>query len=311
MADKKRIEYLDVMRAIAMLWIVVIWHNSVVNTSIIFFRFITYGVLAVFVFMSAYLTTDVESSKVYYRKKLKKFYPVFAVSCLTLYILHIINSSYVYIESIPQLLLSLTGLSCFTGNMPLTIWFFCMILLFYAITPLLLKNKYKWLIAIVIEIILIIGNLFLTFDERLFAYFPFYVIGLLLKDEYKKYNDISAFIRILIIICGIGCSLITLYNADNVMTLMLSGLFCGLAIIEISKHLAHFKIVTNTARWLAYVSTFSYLFHRQFYVVLGTIGRHFPISTILLKVAMPIAVLCFSYIGQRLYDTYIMKPKIK
>lgn len=78
-----------------------------------------------------------------------------------------------------------------------------MILLFYALTPLLLKHKYKWLLAIVIEIILIIGNLFLTFDERLFAYFPFYVIGLLLKDEYKKYNDISALIRILIIICGI------------------------------------------------------------------------------------------------------------
>lgn len=307
MADKKRIEYLDVMRAIAMLWIVVIWHNSVVNTSIIFFRHITYGVLAVFVFMSAYLTKDVESSKNYYSKKLKKFYPVFAVSCITLYILHIINSSYVYIESIPQLLLSLTGLSCFTGNMPLTIWFFCMILLFYAFTPLLLNHKYKWFFAIIIEIILIIGNIFLTFDERLFAYFPFYVIGLLLKDGYKKYNDISAPIRILIIICGIGCSMFALHKDDNVIALMLSGLFCGLAIIEISKYLAQFKIVSITARWLAYVSTFSYLFHRQFYVVIGTVGRHFHIGTILLKVVMPIAVLCFAYIGQHLYDKYIMK----
>ena len=142
---KKRVMFLDASRAFCMLWIVGIWH--VVNLD----RFkpgievITIGVLALFTFISGYfLGGRLESCKeilCFYKKRLKRFYPLFVLSCITLYVLHLIDNSIVYINSFLQLLLSITGLAGFTSMMPLTIWYFCMIMFFYLVTPFITSRR--------------------------------------------------------------------------------------------------------------------------------------------------------------------------
>ena len=87
--------------------------------------------------------------------------------------------------SVKTAFLALTGLSCFIAPMPLTLWFFSMIVLFYWLTPLICfgKNatwKSKFAISVGIYIAFWIITLYIhPMDERVLRYFPWYIAGIL------------------------------------------------------------------------------------------------------------------------------------
>ena len=303
--DKGRIKYLDSARALAMIWVVGIWHNQLLDNNCYVFRYITFGVLSVFMFMSGYLTRPIVSAKAYFLHKLIKLYPLFVLSCVSLFALHLMDSSFGYITSVPQLLLSLFGFTCFTRNLPLTIWFFCVIILFYMLTPLLMK--YKWPFAGLIYLVFILGAVFFTFDERLVIYFPFYVIGLIGKPIYKKWESIRLPIRLSIICVGVTGSLILLHRTENIPSTMICGLFGCVAILETAKMLAAASDRLASGFYIiAYASTIAYLFHRQVYSAIGFVLKKMPMPDFARHIFMFILVVLISYFAQKLYDKMVL-----
>lgn len=79
----------------------------------------------------------------FYKKRVKRFYFLFLFlfSCISLYVIHLFVSRVDFIVSVKQLVCTVTGLSCFIAPMPLTIWYFSMMIFFYIITPLVNVKK--------------------------------------------------------------------------------------------------------------------------------------------------------------------------
>lgn len=120
---KNRVYYLDTARALCMLWIIGVWHigayaEKVFLKSNIYTNPITVGVLATFTFISGkFLGKSLHSAKEvisFYARRLKRFYPLFLLACISLYLLPITFwGTRVYIDSLRQFWLTITGLACF------------------------------------------------------------------------------------------------------------------------------------------------------------------------------------------------------
>lgn len=99
--SKGRILYLDIARVIAMLWIVCYWHvKDYVEVGETHAALILYGdeyvtdiMLGVFMFLSGFFMAKyrfdnfVENSKTYYAKRLTRFYLLYAVSAVLLFLI--------------------------------------------------------------------------------------------------------------------------------------------------------------------------------------------------------------------------------
>ena len=155
-----RIKYLDNIRALCMIWIVGIWHMSdycdnAINN--IFTQNITYGVLGAFTFLSGvmmggYSIESLQDLRKFYKKRLLRIYPLFAVSCTSLLVLHYLMHVQL-ISGVSQYIFTMLGLSIILTPAPGTIWYVSMILLFYILTPFLIyketeKNETKTLLQI-------------------------------------------------------------------------------------------------------------------------------------------------------------------
>ena len=144
MNEKKRIVFFDYVRALCMIWIIGFWHFSeycVYNlTDKLWANNITIGVLGAFAFISAYLlgnrSINCKADVIlFYKKRLLRVYPLFFISCVSFYILHLLKDNIVYISSFKQMIFTLLGISCFFTPAPYTIWFISMLIFLYFITP--------------------------------------------------------------------------------------------------------------------------------------------------------------------------------
>lgn len=192
----KRIIEFDIMRSLAVIWIIAIWHFSnyfdsnssfgqIVNIELC--QRITFIMLSLFMFMTGLFTNGERKEKGdigrYYKKKIKRFYPLYVVASITLYVTTI-PSSVTFYSSPLQLLLSLFGLASFFGQAPSTLWFMDMLLFFIIITPLIICPRFNRIrIAIMVFIYLaiyIMSRKASIVDSRFVQYMPFYLGGLLL-----------------------------------------------------------------------------------------------------------------------------------
>ncbi len=140
---KKRNVSMDISRAICMLWIVGVWHlqeylvekNSWNNP---YTACITVSVLSMFTFISGYFlsgrTRKIGDCLQFYKKRLIRFYPLFFVSCISLFLASKFAGA-AFFSNAQQMMFTLTGLSCFIKPYPVTLWYFAMLIFFYAITP--------------------------------------------------------------------------------------------------------------------------------------------------------------------------------
>lgn len=194
----ERVREADYMRAICSIWIIAFWHmpdyispsSFAQNLTNSFTAQTTFSALAVFTCLSGYFSSKMRIRNMkdviaYYCKRFIRIYPLFTVSCIAFALLSI-NPK----RTVPFILL---GLGLFREPYPLTIWFVCMLLLFYLLVPVLVYKLNEqsemsfFTMAIFIEAVFFVAcNIFGT-DNRLFYYWPYFVLGLLLSKVNIQY----------------------------------------------------------------------------------------------------------------------------
>lgn len=313
--EKGRIVYIDCARAICAIWIVCVWHISdytIFNIHNTLTGAITSGVLATFIFISGHFMgkkkiDTITSAKIYIKKRLLRFYPLFFLSCTSLYLLHIIAGSNA-IVSFKQYILTLCGLSCIITPAPSTIWFISMLFLFYMITPVILVQrtvKRKWIIGTVIYLIFILLYTLIDIDERVLLWYPAYCMGLLIKTENIQVEEFC-FSKFCVGIFGF--SLLVFIEAKAAHLNFVGGIeFCYaicfvIVILELCKLLSSNRMIMRAGVVVSYASMAMYLFHRQVYGVLSHFTGDFSIMICVLCI---IIVFVFSYSIQYFYDYLI------
>lgn len=314
----RRIPFLDTARSLCMLWIVGIWHmvaylSNKFEVQNSYTNYITIGVLATFTFLSGFFLgggiESLEGVARFYKKRVKRFLLLFLISCVSLYVIHLVVNSVNFIVSFKQLVCTVTGLACFIAPMPLTIWYFSMMIFFYIITPAItmqkrLKNKV--IVCLLIYGILIITNLFWETDSRVVLYFPIYSSALMLsgKIDLKKIEKFNFPILFIFLFVCIFSIFLSEFCGGNYFIQLLPAITCGIVILEISKLLTVSK-TENIFYKISYVSMCAYLFHRQFFGAVELVFGEFSL-VLAYCVFLPLfLVVC--YYTQKIYDYIINK----
>lgn len=316
-----RIGYIDNARAICMLWIVGFWHMMSYWNKVLFdaniiavFQIITWIFLSLFTylsgyFMSRYVFKHKQDVVLFYKRRFKRFYLLYVLSCTTLLIagisLHKLGKGSYWFGDGISYLLSLVGLGTFYPNPPSTLWFFSMLICFYLITPLLRWNKSLVCMGMVSFIALSLMCISLSWggDLRNIQYFPFYIMGLL---NCINLNKMGARIPI---ICFVGLFLSIIIQVkygfwNNIIIIMLLSLL-GLVIV-----LFLFKVTQNTQIDkilfpISFASMNAYLFHRQICGLFKIIIPIEYVSPILTTIIYLPVIFLVSFYMQKIYDKFI------
>lgn len=189
--NEKYIFALDLVRVICMIWIVFIWHLNdylpigyhMLGITLSICEKITIAALFIFTLISGYLMAkySFQSQKdvlIFYKKRFVRFYPLYLIAVLCFYAYGWYSKSTV--------LKCMTGIVLFFNDAPYTLWYMCMLMFFYMITPILnwKYSSYKKNIIMYFIVIFLFG-LLSTLDithENLAYYMPAYVIGLYLGN---------------------------------------------------------------------------------------------------------------------------------
>ena len=321
----KRVITFDNIRAFCVLWIVGFWHMigywnpeyNLSRSSDDVCQIITWTALAAFTYISGYFLGSKKTSSFndileFYKKRFKRFYVLFFCSCTSLFIAGIVLSKYgagqLWFPNVSDYFLSIIGLSTYIGNPPATLWYFCMLMSFYFITPLLTFSD-KYLYKIIVGSILILGffflELFLNCDYRNYLYFPFYLLGILkiLKPNRMSIWKYILFLTLYIILCLYQSAFGLIYNPILIICESLIGI---ILLIGLANFISYFtKRVDSYLALISYSSMAAYLFHRQisglFKVILPP-DIITPLTTTLVYV--PIIFVC-GYFIQKIYDLLI------
>lgn len=317
---------LDMAKCISTLWIVGVWHltgylNSTVADSNVCGA-ITMTVLFCFMFVSGMLMhkyefKDWNSVKVFYFKRFWRFWILFFISSVTLYLAGVVVHKEWFV-SMQQLILTICGLSSVFPPIPGTIWFMSMLMLFYILTPIIRWNKtitYTITSASIVYLLFVTLQVYVNgVDRGLFVYFPAFVLGLITPiDRISKFvSSKGVCLGSLIIWTIIVVS--SMHVANNVFGILVQILFSLLGTIcllgiGIMLSLVENEIFLKSIRFLSYLSLSLYLFHRQVYqgVLFISRGRGVEVNIILMYVIMlPVAILV-AYFIQKLYDKTISR----
>lgn len=312
---KKKILEFDILRSIAVVWIIAVWHFSnyysstssfgqIVNNNIC--RDVTYIMLSLFMLLSGVLTNSCniagkESIKAYYLKKIKRFYPLYVIAAITLFFTTI-PSFVSFYSGYQQLFLSLFGMASLYKQAPSTLWFMDMLLLFIMVTPLLVYKYKTHSFFRIILMVFLYGMFFVLskktniVDTRFIRYMPFYMIGLLLTpakflDLANKYGWVAFILAILI-------RLLPFHHLFSEMLGYCLIIFWGGKMALLYCKYLNSPIVGNIISFISYSSMCAYFFHRQLYAMGILIGL--PLFL------LPIIVFLLSYCVQKTYDS-IMK----
>lgn len=304
----------DIIRALCMLEIVCLWHLNdypvlEIHLPAVFGR-ITDGCLACFFLLSGVLNSSKKRSAIdFYKKRITRLYIPYVAALLVAYLVPMPQS----VPSIMSLLYAILGMSCFVGPMPYTLWFVCVLLIFYLITPVyttLSKCKhgmiYEICILVLIEAVFFVLYYFALLDLRIILYWPFYATGLIMsrsKFEYWIGNKWFMFILI-------GLSVPLFFSFYHVG--LIGRPFVNLCVLNwivlvalvMDKFLSKSRIFDKIISWVSYSSMFCYLFHRPIYSFFLDV---FPVHGIYIVPIMIVIVLIVGYFLQRGYDMLLNK----
>lgn len=307
--DIKRTEYMDCARAICTLWIVGFWHLfSYIGNNIVspITSQITYGVLAAFTFISGYFlgTKEIRGIKdvlVFYIRRLISFYPLFFISCTLLWITG-------YIATIKQYVLTISGLAGIICPATITVWYLCMLMLFYFFTPILnaYREGVKIFFMFAFGIILVLLIRFKGIDVRWGFYWPFYCAGILYSGKKSFDNDVS-YLSMLLSYCFFAYAFI-ISNPGNELE-KISFVYAGsfiFFILNLGKIIAKTKIL-KIMMPISYASMSSYLFHRPFYYLTSRLVGMFSPFEAYLAILPTMLILCYGI--QFIYNKFV-KSKV-
>lgn len=301
----------DIVRGICVLEIVFFWHifDYISPTECkAMFTPLTCGALACFTFLSGFFLGKKKiDCRKFYISRLKRFMPLLLLAAFSFYILHMI--------SFKTMLFTVTGLSCFVLPQPLTLWFFSMMIVLYALTPLLLYkldilnscDKKKLLLrSILVYCLLFILNIIFPTDYRFLVYYPFYIVGIIFPyDKFCSIYKYKFVIGLLVVVL-----LFVAYWLNNVyvVTEMIQGLGGMSLILILSSIIDKYKcnVTVLAFSFLSYISMTAYLFHR---VVYGLFRRFLQLQYLEWwhVLFMMILLMLIAYYIQKLYDILLQR----
>lgn len=313
----------DITRSLCVLWIVAFWHIGDYidyHRSEMEFRLgvtITTGVLACFTFMSGYFLSKYKISTLrdavdFYKKRVSRFYVLLFISASSLFFAGLVVGQQFYTTK--QYFSIITGLGCFIEQVPPTLWYFSMIMFFYILTPLFQRfdqtiTKTVFFSALFALLLLLNKVLNVVIDERIFLYFIFYFLGLVLnKRIVENFKNRNCLYLLLLFIC-------LFYNQTKFNGMAYEYLQSGIIIILLIaiSNLIKETAVSQLFSQVSYASMCAYLFHRQFYlaavflVSLNNKGVSLRDVTIPFWMALISIIIIFisSFYLQKLYDEII------
>ncbi len=299
----KRILSFDCIRCICVFWVIAFWHlgDYVEIRGRDSLEYVTIGVLGMFSVLSGYLVGHKNVSIMnFYLARLKRFLiPLFIAAFLFRL------SGYYVIENV---FLVVSGLDMFFPPASMTLWYFSMLIVLYALTPLLSIESKNGTKVIIIERTIIAIIIYLVFfvlywlghlDVRMLIYYPCYVLGIYSSVEYlTKY-------QIFYLLGAIGCVFVDLLIGQiffiSIMWIRAFGVFLLLLFLgNILPKLGGGYLY----RKIAYASMFAYIFHRPLYYLMFKMP--FPICYDKIYIlGCILVVFIVSYYLQRYYDKFL------
>lgn len=296
--------YIDCARAMCMLYIVGFWHLIIYIDKGLqspLTRQITYGVLAAFTFISGYLlgskkVQDHKDCLIFYSRRLLTFYPLFVIAAALMWRIG-------YIKSFRECLFTVLGLSGIISPAALTLWYLCMLMLFYLVTPLLNfchKVPVKIILILTIMTVLLLLSHITELDERYWFYWCFYGAGILLSGRISAQANLY-----LLLLSPIVFAIISLNIGDAPLKYSLIPCICVLVFALNLGKLLQKTFCLPLLQKISYASMCAYLFHRPVYwFIFGKLGEPTIWSAYL--IALP-AALAAGYGIQYAYDKLIRR----
>lgn len=316
--NKERIIGFDLARVIAIFVVIGIYHN--LGYTGLFHaepavRVLVYSSLGVFTFLSAFLLTSrysfLRKGDVlhFYKKRVLRIWPLFAISSIMLAILGF--------NSWTTTLKGIVGISPFWAPHPTTMWYVAMLISLYIITPFVFCGNIKSQCFKGIMIMSIIGLLQILLGcvvPRTFNYYTVYLVGGLMgKNFYKNTLSFLQSKKTLVItivwIVLVGIVFITkndyIKSFSSVVGIIAILNFC----LMIADNIKTNDFLEKSIEVLSYSSFCAYLFHREIIWLLQRLywPDGFAIRFIyIIIIAVPLSFLCAFYI-QKVYDIIVKK----
>jgi len=314
---KHRFLEFDLLRSVAVVWIVAIWHftnycepDSIIRISIAqnsVCREFTIIMLSLFMFMSGLFTKTtnenfLKTTKAYYLQKFWRFFPLYVLAAVSLYLISKYMNGMVFYSGSKSFYLSLFGLATLSDLAPATLWFMDLLLFFILITPLsFISSNKKWLLLVAIYCFIVLCWQRGGIDKRVLMYMPFYFLGVYLTPE--KFLDYCRKYGIWFMVLGVVIALIPI---DSLIISLLSRLCFVIGVGKLANIVVeHCK---NKKVWaflnvISYSSMCAYFFHRQIYAV----GLKLSIPLFLL----PFLIFVISFFIQKAYDLLHLKKSTR
>jgi surface polysaccharide O-acyltransferase-like enzyme len=314
---------LDISRAISILLIVGYWHvfdyfkikpdARITENS---FQFVT-SALALFIYLSGYFLgkykiENLVNATDFYKKRLIRFYTLFFLSALSMWAIGMFPFT--------TLITSLLGISPYWLPQPPTLWFICMLLGFYLITPLVLvqKNRVKRLMVsgLIYLVIFLFHRYVSNIDERVLMYFPFFILGIVTPKEHFM-NEIMKLKYLFI--SGILFSIILYFNIHRVHILtyfcsftFVNNLIGVCFILALSNLIDKITFLKPLLLKISYASMAIYLFHRQiYYLFIQVLPSDLSLQILYFGVIVIPITFVIAYFIQVYYDKFEHRIKTR
>lgn len=314
---KPRLLSIDLIRVISAFYIIGFWHlMNYVNGYAGYFNpytaRITVITLSLFTFASGFflgrrpLSLSRDDLSNFYRKRLLRIYPPFVAAMACFFILRIVDIS--------TLAKSILLIATIWGPAPPTLWYICMISVFYVIAPFLIYFRSQWYAfalssLVTFCVLLAIWALFGTLDTRMMLYFPSFAAGVFFAGRTEKFTNafvvLTGALTVIAVIAGYSTPTEVVETSVNSMPL---AIFSALFITSLATRCDSY-LSGNWIAQLSYATLFMYLFHRVVYrPVMYLFPSQDPTVRLLfaLLVCFPIIV-GLSWLGQKIYDRLLTR----
>lgn len=296
----------DVVRALCMIYIVCFWHLhnylhiTLYDIVLKYCSACTIIVLGTFTFMSGYFLKkyQIESwidVKIFIIKRLKRFYVPYMLCLIILWLGN-------WFVDERQFIFSMIGLSTYIHPLPKTIWYFSMLMSFYAITPLILYTKNKVNKLVTLSLLICVVILFAVWGDINGLYFPFYLLGIFITEQNIKKLCNKKWILFFTIVLLLITTLPRFFGREWLI------IFCGIfPLIKLSDIIL--KIIPYSF-WhpITYASMMAYLYHRIHFKLISEIINNETFSKRISFVIIGcITLFVISFFLQKWYDWLLNK----
>lgn len=258
---------------------------------------------------------------VYYKKRFITIYPLFLVSCFSLFFITRMGMGN-YIVDLKQLGLTLVGMACFISVPPKTVWFISMLIPLYIVTPLYNKLSMKLKIIVIFAcyttIVMKPGRAYS--DVRVFYLLPIYFIGLMLGEIFfvKKYewtkrkNTLLLMTSSIVAVVSENLSL-GIGNEFKIEKIIVKSIYMLFFILFLFTLSYEVEVRIKNNKWVSILENISvasltcYLFHRQIYFVLNILFGEY--NSFFECITFFLLVLIISICIQKYYGKVIMLHK--